>query len=132
MFRKMGLAAAVFGLVGGLFAAEPQRRIGRFVENVVGRSVNFADRVVQAATGEGFLDPATGQPDSDGIPVGFTSLFNGKDLTGWHGMPHYDPYKLAALPKAEQEKLIAEWTADAKNIGPSKRVNSSTMVMAHI
>jgi len=114
MFRKMGLAAAVFGLVGGLIAAEPQRRIGRFVENVVGRSVNFADRVVQAATGEGFLDPATGQPASDGIPVGFTSLFNGKDLTGWHGMPHYDPYKLAALPKAEQEKLIADWTADAK------------------
>jgi hypothetical protein len=44
---------------------------------------------------------------------GFKPLFNGKDLTGWHGMPHYDPYKLAAMPEAERAKLIAQWTADA-------------------
>ena len=47
-------------------------------------------------------------------PKGFTALFNGKDLSGWHGMPHYDPYKLAALPAAERKKLIDDWTADAK------------------
>jgi hypothetical protein len=47
-------------------------------------------------------------------PKGFTALFNGKDLSGWHGMPHYDPYKLAALPEGERKALIEEWTQDAK------------------
>jgi hypothetical protein len=44
----------------------------------------------------------------------FTPLFNGKDLSGWHGMPHFDPYKLAALPEAERAALIGKWTEDAK------------------
>lgn len=26
-------------------------------------------------------------------PSGFTALFNGKDLTGWHGLGHFDPRK---------------------------------------
>ena len=47
-------------------------------------------------------------------PKGFTALFNGKDLTGWHGMPHFDPYKLAKLPDAERKALLAKWTEDAK------------------
>lgn len=46
-------------------------------------------------------------------PKGFTPLFNGKDLAGWHGMPHYNPYDLAKLSEAERTKLIADWTADA-------------------
>ena len=25
---------------------------------------------------------------------GFKALFNGRDLTGWHGMAQFDPYKL--------------------------------------
>src|SRR5437870_236852 len=36
------------------------------------------------------------------VPKGFTALFNGKDLTGWHGMPHFDPYKLAAMKPDER------------------------------
>lgn len=44
---------------------------------------------------------------------GATPLFNGKDLTGWHGMPHFDPYKLAALPEEERKAQIEKWTADA-------------------
>lgn len=47
-------------------------------------------------------------------PKGFTPLFNGKDLVGWHGMPHYDPYKLAALPEEERKALLEKWTADAR------------------
>jgi hypothetical protein len=47
-------------------------------------------------------------------PEGFTALFNGKDLSGWHGMPHFDPYKLAALSEDERKAKIAEWTEDAK------------------
>src|SRR5438552_14882456 len=47
-------------------------------------------------------------------PKGFTALFNGTDLSGWHGMPHFDPYKLAAMPEDERKAKIDEWTADAK------------------
>ena len=42
------------------------------------------------------------------------AIFNGKDLTGWHGMPHFDPYALAALTPEARAAKIAEWTADAK------------------
>src|SRR5262249_18923891 len=47
-------------------------------------------------------------------PKGFVALFNGKDLTGWHGMPHFDPYKLAAMPEAERKAQMQKWTEDAK------------------
>ena len=47
-------------------------------------------------------------------PSGFTALFNGQDLTGWHGMPHFDPRKLAAMDEAERAAQIAAWTNDAK------------------
>ena len=43
-------------------------------------------------------------------PKGFTALFNGKDLTGWHGMSTFDPYKLAAMPEAERMEQLAKWT----------------------
>lgn len=47
-------------------------------------------------------------------PAGFVAIFNGKDLSGWHGMPHFDPYKLAAMPAADRKAQIAKWTEDAK------------------
>jgi hypothetical protein len=47
-------------------------------------------------------------------PEGFTPLFNGKDLSGWHGMPHFDPYKLAAMSEADRKAQIDKWTDDAK------------------
>jgi Domain of Unknown Function (DUF1080) len=47
-------------------------------------------------------------------PPGFTALFNGKDLAGWHGMPHFDPYKLAAMPDEQRQAQIQKWTEDAK------------------
>src|SRR5262249_26293964 len=46
-------------------------------------------------------------------PKGFTALFNGKDLDGWQGMPHYDPYKLDKLSADERKKQFEAWTADA-------------------
>ncbi len=58
-----------------------------------------------------FAVPAADEPRP---PKGFVALFNGKDLAGWHGMPHFDPYKLEKLPAAEREKKLAEWTEDAK------------------
>lgn len=47
-------------------------------------------------------------------PAGFAVLFNGKDLAGWHGMPHFDPYQLAAMQEADRNSQIAGWTEDAK------------------
>jgi hypothetical protein len=38
-------------------------------------------------------------------PSGFKALFNGKDLTGWHGMGHYDPRKLFAMSEEERAKF---------------------------
>ena len=45
---------------------------------------------------------------------GFTKLFDGKDLTGWHGMPHFDPRKLAELGVEERAKKVDEWNEDAR------------------
>lgn len=47
-------------------------------------------------------------------PKGFTALFNGKDLSGWHGMPHFDPRDLAKMDEAGRKAKLAEWQADAE------------------
>ncbi len=36
-------------------------------------------------------------------PTGFRSLFNGENLSGWHGMGHFDPRKLWAMRPEERE-----------------------------
>ncbi len=46
-------------------------------------------------------------------PVGFESLFNGNNLSGWHGMGHVDPRKLADMSESERTAFLAEQTADA-------------------
>ena len=35
-------------------------------------------------------------------PTGFQPLFNGEDLSGWHGMGHFDPRKLWAMRPEER------------------------------
>src|SRR5205823_11420033 len=51
-------------------------------------------------------------------PAGFTALFNGQDLSGWHGWAIHErgmsPRALAALGADERAKKIAAWTDDAK------------------
>ncbi len=55
------------------------------------------------------------QADEDNQPPpGFQALFNGKDLSGWHGMPHFGPRELAKMSEEERAKKVAEWTEDAK------------------
>src|SRR5687767_8818900 len=48
-------------------------------------------------------------------PPGFTSLFNGKDLTGFRGGSTFDHRKLLAMPEAERAAQIAKWTATMRD-----------------
>lgn len=53
-------------------------------------------------------------------PEGFRAIFNGKDLTGWYGLSHFDPRKLAEMTPEERaakktadlEDLKAHWTVE--------------------
>jgi len=47
-------------------------------------------------------------------PPGFVSIFNERDLDGWHARPHFSPIKLAAMPEEEKAAKMAEWMADAE------------------
>ena len=47
-------------------------------------------------------------------PEGFTALFNGADLAGWHGMPTYSTVKLADMPETERAPLLAKWLGEVK------------------
>jgi hypothetical protein len=51
-------------------------------------------------------------------PAGFTALFNGKDLTGWHGWAIHSkgasPVDVAKASEEDRKKLVAGFTEDAK------------------
>ncbi|MDA7629183.1 DUF1080 domain-containing protein, partial [Verrucomicrobia bacterium] len=47
-------------------------------------------------------------------PTGFTALFNGKDLSGWHGMGHFDPRKLWAMSDEERKTKRDKELEDVK------------------
>jgi hypothetical protein len=51
---------------------------------------------------------------ADSPPAGFTAIFNGENLDGWHARPHFSPIKLAEMPEAERQAKLDEWMADAK------------------
>lgn len=55
---------------------------------------------------------------------GFTPLWNGKDLAGWHGQRHFDPYKLAAMAPEERSKLRAEDDATVAHAGVCRTASS--------
>jgi hypothetical protein len=40
-------------------------------------------------------------------PAGFTAIFNGRDLTGWYGLPHTDPRELAKMSADERARKRA-------------------------
>ena len=46
---------------------------------------------------------------ADAPPAGFTSLFNGKDLAGWHG---YNPHSVAKLTGEKKEAMLAKMRAE--------------------
>lgn len=47
-------------------------------------------------------------------PKGFTALTNGRDLAGWHGMPHFDPRKIWAMTDDERAAYRAKHMDDVK------------------
>ena len=64
-------------------------------------------------------------------PAGFTSLFNGRDLSGWRGGTTYDHRKLLELPAAERAALVAKWTAsltELKDGQPHWRAEGGVLV----
>ncbi len=58
-------------------------------------------------------------------PEGFVALFNGKDLTGWHGMGHFDPRKLAEMTDEQRAEKRA---ADMKEIPTHWTVENGELV----
>ena len=64
-------------------------------------------------------------------PPGFTSLFNGKDLTGWRGGDTFDHRVLMAMPAAERAAKIADWTkslTELKDGRPHWRAEGNVLV----
>jgi Domain of Unknown Function (DUF1080) len=53
-------------------------------------------------------------------PDGFTALFNGRDLSGWYGLEHFDPRTLRAMSdderaarrRANEESFRAHWRVE--------------------
>ena len=43
------------------------------------------------------------------VPAGFTSLFNGKDLAGWHG---YNPHSVAKLTGEKKDAMLKKMRED--------------------
>ena len=48
--------------------------------------------------------------DALSVPRGFVALFNGHDLTGWHGCPHLDPRKWEAVEPSQRDR----WNEDMR------------------
>jgi hypothetical protein len=69
-----------------------------------------------ALVGTGLSVSLLAQPKAQVPPAGFTSLFNGKDLTGWRGRPGgggvFSPYVEAKFTPEERTAKQAEWNAD--------------------
>jgi hypothetical protein len=63
-------------------------------------------------------DAPTGTRGLSPAKPGFTPLFNGTDLAGWHGWDIHGkggkPADVAKLTPEERAKKVGEWTADAK------------------
>ncbi len=71
--------------------------------------MRFRFPLALALMSAGLAAPVAARADVTEPPKGFVALFNGKDFQGWHGMPHFDPRKLAALPGGERAKTILGW-----------------------
>lgn len=53
-------------------------------------------------------------PTRQPLPEGWTPLFDGRSLQGWHARPHFDPRKLAAMDDAQRRQKMEQWAAEAE------------------
>ncbi len=70
-------------------------------------SIMMAKTLGPAEAAEVGKAPAASQPlqaPVTVVPPGFTAPFNGKDLTGWYGLGHFDPRELWAMSPEERAK----------------------------
>src|SRR5262249_35460452 len=64
----------------------------------------------------GLLTAPNGRAADPQPPKGFTAIFNGKDLTGWHGWAIHGPggSPIEKLTYSEWRTKAGDWDADAK------------------
>lgn len=78
----------------------------------------FSVMAIAVCTGVLFLEAlplhAAAPPKSRSDEGQFVTLFNGKDLSGWHGETTADPRKFAALGAEEKAKQLARDAEDQK------------------
>ena len=87
-----------------LFSASIRASIAYFGKTLV-LSATLAALVVTSTGAESFAQE-NNQP-----PAGFKSLFNGKDLSGWHGL-NMSPYKLDTMSQSEKDALLEKNASD--------------------
>jgi len=58
-------------------------------------------------------------------PAGFTALFNGKDLTGWRGLEHFDPRQIEAMTP---EQRTAKFEANKPEFTKHWRVENAELI----
>ncbi len=63
-------------------------------------------------TGSAFGDDRKAAVQPANSRDGFTTLFNGNDFTGWHGLKTMDPRQFEALAAEEKSKVLAEGADD--------------------
>ena len=81
--------------------------------------------IVVLAALTSLLSPVAATAPVADPPAGFTALFNGRDLAGWHGLPHTDPRELAKLSPEERAKKRA---ADEVEFRKHWRVENGELV----
>ena len=64
--------------------------------------------------GSTFADDRKAAVQPNSSREGFTTLFNGKDLAGWHGLKTMDPRQFEALSAEEKTKVLADGAEDMK------------------
>jgi hypothetical protein len=69
-----------------------------------------AGMIVGAAQAAGAAPPRQAKDSREG----FTTLFNGTDLSGWHGLKTMDPRQFDAMAADEKSKALAEGALDMK------------------
>ena len=72
-----------------------------------------------------FVAPTARGQENNKPPEGFTALFNGRDLSGWHGMGHFNPYQ---LDKMSDEERATKRAADLEDVAQHWTVENGELV----